>query len=277
MNLWRRFHGLDEELNEEIRSHLAMAAQDRVERGETRVQAEQNARKELGNELLIKEVTRDMWGWTAVERLGKDLQYALRQMRRSPGFSIIAVLTLALGLSATTVMFSIVNGVLLESLKFRDPDRLYLARTVAPARSNVMGDFPVNARHYYEWRTHCRSCEAVSLIQFQELTLVGAGEPVKLPALGVSSNFFKTLVYRPAFYCGNRPSLMSRSDGATANAQRSCAEKWGFGAREEAEEDFQGMWGSKSSDVGESCEGGSEGGGSARWSCFLPRCPYRLE
>jgi predicted permease len=61
----------------------------------------------------------------------------------------------------------------------------------------VAGDFPVNARHYYEWRTHCRSCEAVSLIQFQELTLVGAGEPVKLPALGVSSNFFKTLGVQP--------------------------------------------------------------------------------
>ena len=200
MNLWRRFrrlHGLDDELNEEIRSHLAMAVRDRVERGETRAQAEQNARKEMGNELLIKEVTRDMWGWTALERFGKDMQYALRQMKRSPGFSIIAVLTLALGLSATTVMFSIVNGVLLEPLKFRDPARLYLARTVAPAGSAVTGDFPVNARQYYEWRTHCRSCEAVSLIQFQDLTLVGAGEPIKLPALGVSSNFFKTLGVLP--------------------------------------------------------------------------------
>src|SRR5260370_2559331 len=191
MNLWRRFrrlHGPDEELNEEIRSHLALAVQDRVELGETRALAEQNARKELGNELLIKEVTRDMWGWTTVERLGKDLQYALRQMRRSPGFSIIAVLTLALGLSATTVMFSIVNGVLLEPLKFRDPARLYLARTVAPARSNVTGDFPVNARHYYEWRTHCRSCEAVSLIQSQELPLVSAAQPLHLPPLPLSSH-----------------------------------------------------------------------------------------
>jgi predicted permease len=200
MNLWRRFrhlHGPNEELNEEIRSHLAMAVQDRVERGETPTQAEQNARKELGNELLIKEVTRDLWGWTALERFGKDLQYALRQMKRSPGFSSIAVLTLALGLSATTVMFSIVNGVLLEPLKFRDPARLYVARTVAPAGSAVTGDFPVNARQYYEWRTHCHSCEAVSLVQFQELTLVGAGEPVKLAALAISSNFFRTLGVQP--------------------------------------------------------------------------------
>src|ERR1022692_5257987 len=90
MNLWRRFrqlHGPNAELNEEIRSHLAMAVQDRVERGETRAQAEQNARKELGNELLIKEVTRDIWGWTALERFGKDLQYALRQMKLSPSRS----------------------------------------------------------------------------------------------------------------------------------------------------------------------------------------------
>src|SRR5437899_12539266 len=121
---WRHARRLNEELDEEIRAHLAMAVRDRTERGEIPAEAEQNARKELGNELLIKEVTRDMWGWTAIERLGKDLQYALRQMRRSPGFSIISVLTLALGLSATTVMFSIVNGVLLEPLKFRDPARL---------------------------------------------------------------------------------------------------------------------------------------------------------
>lgn len=201
MNFWRRFHRLrrlDQELNEEIRAHLAMAVEDRIERGETRAEAEQNARRELGNELLIKETTRDMWGWTALERFSKDLQYALRQMKRSPGFSIVAIFTLALGLSATTVMFSIVNGVLLEPLKFRDPGRLYLARTVPPARSRLTGDFPVNARHYYEWRTHCRSCEAVSLIQFDELTLVGAGEPMSLPALGVSSNFFETLSVQPS-------------------------------------------------------------------------------
>ena len=121
----------DRELEEEIRAHLAIAEQERRDRGETSREAEQNARRELGNELLIKETTRDMWGWTYLERLAHDMRYVSRQIRRSPVFTTTAVFTLALGLGGTTAMFSIVNGVLLRPLPFRDPGRLYLARTLA--------------------------------------------------------------------------------------------------------------------------------------------------
>jgi hypothetical protein len=121
----------DRELEEEIRAHLAIAEQERRDRGETSREAEQNARRELGNELLIKETTRDMWGWTHLERLAHDMRYVSRQIRRSPVFTTTAVFTLALGLGGTTAMFSIVNGVLLRPLPFRDPGRLYLARTLA--------------------------------------------------------------------------------------------------------------------------------------------------
>ena len=201
MTLWKRLFGrrrLGDELDEEIRAHLQMATADRIERGEKPADAERNALREFGNQPLIQEVTRDMWGFAAVDRLGQDLKYAFRQMRRSRGFAAVAVLTLALGMSATTGMFSIVNGVLLEPLNYRKPGLLYLARTAPPARSKLTGDFPVNARHFHEWRTRCGSCEQVSLVRFDELTLVGAGEPVRLPTFSVSFNFFRTLGVQPS-------------------------------------------------------------------------------
>ena len=74
----------DRELEEEIRAHLAMAEQERLDRGETSREAKQNASRELGNELLIKETTRDMWGWSYLERLAHDMRYVSRQIRRSP-------------------------------------------------------------------------------------------------------------------------------------------------------------------------------------------------
>jgi predicted permease len=188
----------DEELSEELRAHLRMAARDRVERGESPEEAELGARRELGNLLLIKEVTRDMWGFGALDRLGRDLRYAGRQMRRSPGFTAVAVITLAVGLGATTAMFSIVNGVLLEPMKYREPGRLYLAKNVPPPQAKQDRYWPVNARHFSEWRAHCESCEDVSLAEGLGFTLTGSGEPVRIPGLRVSSNFFRTLGVQPA-------------------------------------------------------------------------------
>jgi hypothetical protein len=194
MNFRRR----NQELDEEIRAHLAMAVQDRIARGESPAEAARNARRELGNETLLKEITREVWGWTALDRFRQDLRYAFRQMRRQPGFTAVAVLSMALGLGAATAMFSIVNGVLLQPLSFRDAARLYVARNVAPPEFHIAHDFPMNARHVAEWRAHCQACEAVALIQMDELTLTGVGDAVKLPALRVSYNFLATLGARPA-------------------------------------------------------------------------------
>jgi predicted permease len=108
MKFWKR----NREIAEEIATHLRMAEQDGV------------PRREFGNELLIRETTRDAWGWTGLEALVRDLRLALRQMRRAPSFAAVAILTLALGSGATSLMFTVVHSVLLKPLPFRDPDRL---------------------------------------------------------------------------------------------------------------------------------------------------------
>ena len=124
MSGWRGFGARKRELDEEIASHLRMAIADRVARGQTAEQAQAEAEREMGNLPLAKDVTRETWGWVWLERLGQDARYALRQMRRSPGFAATAIGTLALGIGAAAAMFTVVDHVLLRALPYKDAGRL---------------------------------------------------------------------------------------------------------------------------------------------------------
>ncbi|HEY1994050.1 MAG TPA: permease prefix domain 1-containing protein, partial [Edaphobacter sp.] len=106
------------ELDEEIRAHLQMDIQNRKDRGESPEQARAKAMREFGNIALIEDVTREAWGWVWLERLGHDLKYALRQLRRSPVFTLTVIATLTLGLGATAAMFTVVDRVLLRPLPY---------------------------------------------------------------------------------------------------------------------------------------------------------------
>ncbi|HYL75558.1 MAG TPA: ABC transporter permease [Bryobacteraceae bacterium] len=115
----------EKELEEELQSHLNMAEQDRAARGDNPAEAADSSRKEFGNVGLVKEVTRDMWRWTAFERFGQDLRYGLRLMARSKGFTAVAVLSLALGIGANTAIFSVLDALLLKRLPVPHPEQLY--------------------------------------------------------------------------------------------------------------------------------------------------------
>src|SRR5262249_34936273 len=121
--LWRR-RRREEELEKEIQSHLQMAIRDRMERGESAEEAASAARREFGNVSLINETTRGVWGFGALETVWQDARYGARMLLKRPGFTLMAILTLALGIGANTLIFSVVNGALLRPPVLGQPERL---------------------------------------------------------------------------------------------------------------------------------------------------------
>jgi putative ABC transport system permease protein len=126
-----------------------------------------------------------------------DIRYAFRTLLRERGFAAMAVLSLAVGIGANTAIFSVVNGVLLRPLPYRDPDRLFTIRELIPKLVNMYPTFPVNFSHYYEWAKRCSTLDSVALIESSTPNLTGVGEPELLNGAIVSASIFRVLRIDP--------------------------------------------------------------------------------
>jgi putative ABC transport system permease protein len=198
-----------EDLSEELKSHLQMAIADRIARGESPAEARRAATREFGNVPLIADVTRERWGWLRLEHLLQDLRSALRQMRRSPGFSITAVLTLALGIGALTTVATWTNAVL-----YNPWPHVEAPRALRFVDATVLGNngYSVHYDNYRFMRESGHSWnDAVAFTQTQvNLTEPGA-QPRAFTAGLVSSNYFQFLGIRPQ---GGRFFMPSANDHA---------------------------------------------------------------
>jgi putative ABC transport system permease protein len=191
----------DAELREELEAHLRMAAADRVERGQDPRAAAADARREMGNIAQIQEATRDVWSRRWIEQAAQDIRYALRTFRRNPGFALVGVLSLALGIGANTALFEVVNAVRLRTLPVADPGGLVEIRLIDQdgARGNFESWYPSVTQPI--WREIQARPEAFSgLFAWGRdgFSLSEGGEARTAEGLWVSGEFFDTLGLTPA-------------------------------------------------------------------------------
>ncbi len=200
-NLYRRLCFLfrrerfDRELEEEMRFHLEMQAEDNELDGIDPKEARYAASRQFGNSTLLKEKSRETWGWVALETVARDVRYGLRSMGNSWGFTATAVITLALGIGANTAIFSVVNAVMLRPLPYYEPGRLIRLWESKSQRGWL--SFSASTPNFNDWRKRQANFTDLAAEEITTFNLIHNGDAVRVLAARVTSSFFPILGVSP--------------------------------------------------------------------------------
>lgn len=199
LRVWLGRPGAREDFSRELQEHLELLAQENMSRGMSNEEARRAARIRLGGMTQLRETHREQLGWPAAETLLQDVRYALRTLRKSPGFAAVCVLTLGLGVGACTAIFSVVNGVLLRPLPYPNHDRLVrIGEQHAGNGCGLCGNFGnVTYANFNDLERATRSVENLSAFREWLFNFTGSGEPEQTPGALVSGNFFAALGTAP--------------------------------------------------------------------------------
>jgi len=190
-----RWMQADQELDDELRDHLERKTEEYVAQGMTQEEAHRRARLDLGGIEQTKEKCRDARRVNWIQDFVQDLQFGLRMLRKSPGFSAVAVLTLALGIGANTAIFSLINTVLLRPLPYKDADRLVTSWGYNRTRGFTTN--LVSPLDFADWRSQNHVFEDMAASTDVTYTLTGAGEPALIIAYSFSADYFQVLGVPP--------------------------------------------------------------------------------
>src|SRR5882762_547823 len=197
---WWQIRKRDQDVERELQSDLELEEEEQREHGVPPEEARYAALRAFGNPTLIREQTRAVWSWSWIESLARDLRFSLRTLRRTPGFTVIAILVMALGIGANVALFTVVRGVLLKPLPFQDPDHLVMLYEARPHEDDTAASNPVAGGMYDEWKKQNRSYTSLALGQGIRVGLSGSGGqlPEKLNSALFSWDLLRTLGVQPA-------------------------------------------------------------------------------